>query len=248
MTKRQITLLAVVLCSLLTSFAQHKAPTDIDALDNAIYIESVVVSPGTQQVLSVRMKNADPVAGFEFSVLLPEGVTVATDEDDLPLAELSTERTTTKRTSYFDSSLQADGTLKVLCGTSKKDPDTGLPYAFNGNDGEVARITVNIAPNMAGGDYAVVVKNAILAAPDAVKTTIGLDIESLLKVEGSLLGDANGDGFVTIADAVAVVNYILTNGNPTGDFVIEAADVDGVEGITIADAIAIVNIILTPTP
>lgn len=57
-------------------------------------------------------------------------------------------------------------------------------------------------------------------------------------------GDANGDGSVTIADAVAVVNYILTNGNPTGDFVIEYADVDGVDGITVADAITIVNMLL----
>lgn len=57
-------------------------------------------------------------------------------------------------------------------------------------------------------------------------------------------GDANGDGEVSIADAVAVVNYILTNGNPTMNFVQSAADVDGVEGITIADALAIVNIIL----
>ncbi len=58
-------------------------------------------------------------------------------------------------------------------------------------------------------------------------------------------GDANDDGDVTIADVVAVVNYITTNGNPAGQFIASAADVDGVEGITIADAIAIVNMILS---
>ena len=58
-------------------------------------------------------------------------------------------------------------------------------------------------------------------------------------------GHANGDGEVTIADVVAVVNYITTNGNPAGQFIEGAADVDGVEGITIADAIAIVNMILS---
>jgi hypothetical protein len=57
-------------------------------------------------------------------------------------------------------------------------------------------------------------------------------------------GDANGDGEVSIADAVAVVNYLLTNGSPTGDFVVGAADVDGAEGITIADAIAIASMIV----
>ena len=58
-------------------------------------------------------------------------------------------------------------------------------------------------------------------------------------------GDANGDGEVTIADVATVVNYITTNGNPAGQFIEGAADVDGVEGITITDAIAIVNMILS---
>ena len=239
--KKQITTLAVLLCSLLTTFAQYKAPTNIDALDNAIYIESVVVSPGTQQVLSVRMKNAAAVAGFEFSVLLPEGVTVATDEDGMNLVEMSTERTTANRMTYFDSSLQADGALKVLCGTSRKDPNTGLPYAFTGNDGEVARITVDVAANMSAGQYAVMVKNALIASPDAVKTIVP-DTESLLEVDGFLLGDANGDGTITISDAVAVVNYIL--GNHSDIFVFDAANMDGDSEITISDAFAIVNIIL----
>ena len=55
-------------------------------------------------------------------------------------------------------------------------------------------------------------------------------------------GDANGDGQVTITDAVAVVNYIL--GNPSAGFVFQAADVNGDGNITITDAVGIVNIIL----
>ena len=61
-------------------------------------------------------------------------------------------------------------------------------------------------------------------------------------------GDANGDGKVTITDAVAIVNYIL--GNPSGNFNVEAANVnndyddDGKPNITITDAVAVVNIIL----
>ena len=240
--KRLITLSAVLLCSLLTTFAQHKVPTDLNALDNAIYIEPVVASSGSQQVLSVRMKNAVAVSGFEFVLQLPQGVSVATDEDEFPLAELSTARTTTKRTSYFGSSLQDDGMLKVLCGTSSKDPSTGLPYAFSGSDGEVARITVDVASDVSSGQYAIVVKNAILASPNAVKTVIESDVESLLEVDGLLPGDANDDGNVTIADAVAVVNYIL--GNHSGIFVFDAANMDGDSEITISDAFAIVNIIL----
>ena len=55
-------------------------------------------------------------------------------------------------------------------------------------------------------------------------------------------GDANGDGAVTITDAVAIVNYIL--GNPSAEFVKKAADVSGDGNITITDAVGVVNIIL----
>ena len=61
-------------------------------------------------------------------------------------------------------------------------------------------------------------------------------------------GDANGDGKVTITDAVAIVNYIL--GNASANFNINAANVNGDvddEGnpkITITDAVGVVNIIL----
>lgn len=55
-------------------------------------------------------------------------------------------------------------------------------------------------------------------------------------------GGANGDGQVTLADAVAVVNYIL--GNPSENFNASNADVDGNGSITITDAVRIVDMLL----
>ena len=54
-------------------------------------------------------------------------------------------------------------------------------------------------------------------------------------------GDANGDGVVTIADVTAVINHI--NGNVTGTFIEEAANVNGDETISIADVTGIINLI-----
>ena len=63
------------------------------------------------------------------------------------------------------------------------------------------------------------------------------------KISGGLiLGDANGDGSVTITDAVGIVNYIL--GNPSANFNEAAADVNSDGNITITDAVGVVNIIL----
>lgn len=163
--------------------ADSVTPTDIDALDNAIYVEPITAAPGTQQVLSLKMKNTGDVAGFELNLQLPDGVTIATDEDDMLMVELSTERTNSRKTDYFNSAIQDDGTLKILCGSSTANPQTGKVYTFSGNEGEVARITVDIPADYEAGEYDVHVLNAIMADADSHKKELDSDIISLLTIE-----------------------------------------------------------------
>lgn len=68
--------------------------------------------------------------------------------------------------------------------------------------------------------------------------------ENIVEMENeeAASGDANGDGIVSITDAIAVVNYIL--GNASDDFVFEAADMNGDGFVTITDVVHVVNIIL----
>lgn len=58
----------------------------------------------------------------------------------------------------------------------------------------------------------------------------------------ALLGDVNGDGVITIADANAIVNYYL--GNTVESFNAGVADVNGDGEITVSDANVIVNMFL----
>ena len=64
-------------------------------------------------------------------------------------------------------------------------------------------------------------------------------------------GDANGDGFITMADANLVVNYFLATDKSTININVEAANVnndtntDGTPAITMADANQIVNMFLS---
>ena len=57
-----------------------------------------------------------------------------------------------------------------------------------------------------------------------------------------ILGDANGDGSVDIADAVCIVNHVVSKPNST--FVPAAADANGDGDIDIADAVHIVNYVV----
>ncbi len=125
------------------------------AADHVVYVQPLTDAvPGSQQVLSVRVKNAQPMVGYEFTLLLPEGVTVATGDEGV-LAQLSNVRTTAQRTNFFAAQQQGNSMLKVLCSTTNGD-DHGL-YTFAGTDGEVARITVNIAEGFDLDNYQVAV-------------------------------------------------------------------------------------------
>lgn len=61
-----------------------------------------------------------------------------------------------------------------------------------------------------------------------------------------LMGDVNGDGYITMADANMVVNYFLADetSKPAEGFNVDAADMNGDGTITMADANAIVNAFL----
>ena len=86
------------------------------------------------------------------------------------------------------------------------------------------------------------VYNDCLETYKAQASRMGVDENDILAIESMVLrGDANGDGQVTIADAVAVANYIL--GNPSVNFNIAAADMNGDGNITITDGVSIVNML-----
>ena len=214
--------------------------TDYSLIDNTVYLEPVQGVAGGQTTLSVKMKNTEPIQGLAFTLALPDGVTVATDADGFPMATLSLDRTTANKTDYFGSNIDADGNLRVVCSSSNG-------YTFDGNDGEVARITVNLASTMTKGDYAILLKNVSLS--NNLNESHSVEkLKSTLSVIDFIPGDVNGDLEVDVADFTLMANYLL--GKTLTVFIMEAADVAGGTGgvpdgdIDVADLTGIANIIL----
>ena len=86
----------------------------------------------------------------------------------------------------------------------------------------------------------IVITRGVVIKAIAVKN--GMDDSEVAEFTYGLIGDANGDGVVDVADVVAVVNKILNKAS--GNFNEAAANVNGDEGIDVADVVGIVNIIL----
>lgn len=161
----------------------NRSTTNPVEYDNIIYLLPESLKPGETKELSVKMKNAIPMTGFQFDIVMPDGIAIDMDDDFYNIV-LSTERTTSRKTNTFDSALQPDGSVRVLCGSTKS-------YTFDGNDGEVAIITVVAAENANPGNYTMAFNDIVMS--DATGRTY--------KVE-------NSEVELTVEDTTGIVNII----------------------------------------
>lgn len=208
--------------------------TDISQLDNVVYIEKTEGRIGSQLTLSVNMKNNVEVQGFGFDLYLPDGVSVAKDDDGFYLVALSNERTTEKKTDYFDSNIMASGALRVLASS------TG-GYTISGIDGEIVKVTICISKDMKEGDYPVILREIALSD----NNSNGYETEyvkSTLTITDYILGDANGDTKINVVDFTAIANYVL--GKSLEGFIEKAADLNEDGKVNVVDLTAVANLIL----
>ena len=68
------------------------------------------------------------------------------------------------------------------------------------------------------------------------------DCDILIAVEDGLLGDANGDGMVTVSDVMVTVNKVM--GSDSAVFIWQLADVNRDTLISVVDVMGIVGIVL----
>ena len=113
--------------------------SDISGYDNVIYAKDVTFGEDGRATLSIHMKNSIVTPGFQFDIVMPEGIEIESEEiapgDIAYYIDLSNERTTTKKTNIFESGLQKDGSVRVLAASTKNSP-------FEGNDGEVCTVSL----------------------------------------------------------------------------------------------------------
>ena len=194
-----------------------------EADPNSFAVADQTVSRGTTVTIPVEMNNVDVITALQFDVVLPEGITwskcTLTDrkDDHTPSAKK-----------------QTDGSYRVV--TISMTDGT-----FSGTSGAVANLVLNVDENLLAGLYKVDIQNIKLTTEDGDEVH-PLDVSATLSVTDVVLGDTNGDGNITITDAVMVISHVL--GNDPDGFVSNAADMNDSGDITITDAVAIIKIVL----
>ena len=146
----------------------RRAPAAADGTENGegypwtyVYVDTLTVESGTEQTLSLKMKNAEDAEGFEFDLYLPDGMSFVLDADGFPETNLSTERTTTRKTNSFDAVILPDGGLRVLAASTNAS-------AISGHDGEVAQVKVRIDSDVPTGTYLLTLKEIAVSDVDCV--------------------------------------------------------------------------------
>ena len=210
--------------------------TDISQLDNVIYIDPTECRTSSEFNISIKMKNSAKIRGFQFDLYLPEGVTAVKNAKGRIQGSLSCGRLPEDDAHTLTITEQTDGAIRFLCGSQYDE-------TFTGTDGEIATLTVQVADDMAEGDYHIIMRAMKLTETDISKFYETANITSLLIVSSYIPGDINGDNKVDVSDYIGVANHIMGN-TPTG-FNVKAADVDGNGIVDVSDYIGIANFIMT---
>ena len=208
-----------------------------DALaDDGLRIADFSIVQGETKTISVELDNAnESYIMLDFLLRLPDGVAIDKDDEGELLVVQNDERFT--RSHIMEFSEKGSNIYHVLIYSSRN-------ASIKGSSGELFSMTITADADAPRGDFQGRFYEQVFSNPEEQEYDPADSYFNVTITKNVELGDVNDDGIVSISDAVVVVNYILTNGNPTGNFVFAAADTNNDGSITITDAVGIVNIIL----
>ncbi len=136
--------------------------------------------------------------------------------------------------------LTSNGTVEAGAGTFGAFGDK-----FSGDGFEFGTFTLKTADGFTDGTAAEISLTQISVGSSATERDV-FDADALMKtieinkVEVLQLGDANGDGFVSLRDAIRILRFVA---GEDVEIVEAAADVNGIAGISAGDALRIMRFI-----
>ncbi len=188
-------------------------------------VQELSIATRDKATVEVSLTEASSYVATGFIITLPDGFKFTNNND---IASTNHE---------IQTAVLSDNIIKIIIFST-----TNQPFI----DGEAAILNLEIKAGLPKGTYHGTISKIEYATTDnqlVTKDDVTFNIEVV--GSGSMLGDANGDGNLTIADYTAVAHYI--QGNAPENFDEQAADVNGDGKINVADYTGIAHLILYGT-
>jgi len=175
------------------------------------------VKAGEISNLTVSLNNGNVVCnGYQFVVKLPEGITLAFDEEEDDWVYSLTNRYTKKKSMQFTVSDKGNGEYQILCYSMTNETITG-------SEGPIVTFGLQTDPSLDGGTYNCCLTNVIASGVDGNSRTID-DVPFSMNVEGAPI----------VPITVTVKSYTRPYGdeNPEFEFTVEGGELKGDPSIT----------------
>ena len=212
-----------------TNLSDSAIVTVYAPVNDTIVLKDTTTLKNKTIMYPVYLNNEDPVCSFQLDVYLPDGIDIAKNSKgkyDIQFAGRQED------THSITSNKISTGAVRVIAFSIANDN-------FSGKSGALINIPITIG-DVTKGDYNISIRNIVLADASE-KEYYCQDANGVIHVNDVIMGDANSDGKVSLADVNSTVNYIAEK--PSGSFCFAAADMNNNGIINVSDVNAIVNVL-----
>lgn len=162
--------------------------------ETGIYASAAKAVVGRQVTLSIQMDAAN-VSAYEFTLILPDGITLA--ENGIVKTTTRVENLPEGQTLVFGSR-RGETSTRVFGAVTPSSATTGNLGTYSGSTGEIATVKLNIAADVALGNHNITISDVVLAGPDSKAVACAASQTTTIKVVP--VGDTNGDGKLSNTD------------------------------------------------
>ena len=131
--------------------------------ENVLTASDIVVKPGEEGTIEIAMTNSDAISGFEFSLTLPEGLSIPTEmnEDEEEVLAVTLSRGKSKHTLEI-AEQSTKGVYKLLSYSSSN-------QTYKESSGTIVTVKVKATADFAGGTGKI--SGIVLSTAEAVQFT-----------------------------------------------------------------------------
>jgi hypothetical protein len=132
--------------------------TEPDPTTNNIQIIPFSIEPGEEKTINVEMNNPDkPCTAILFNLVMPDGISIEKDADNLPLIDFGSRTTLKKHT--LDTN-EVGGATRVLIASSKLN-------LISGTSGTLVTVTIKASDDLKPGVYTIALKDMEMTSTDS---------------------------------------------------------------------------------